>query len=94
MEEIEAKKTGLMLFSGIGLGALGRKTESSRSDKLRLGRFGLIWVFGYIWDDFVDSSMICWEILIIIAYFSLNLHRGEDSPLLGLDSFITVTIYY
>lgn len=44
VEELEAKKTGLMLFSGIGWGALGRKTESSRSDKLRLRGFGLIWV--------------------------------------------------
>lgn len=55
MEEIEAKKTGLMLFSGIGLGALGRKTESSRggdSDRLRLQGFGLIWVYT---DGFVNS---------------------------------------
>ena len=40
LEEIKAKKTGLMLFSGIEFGALGRKTESSRSDKLRLGDLG------------------------------------------------------
>lgn len=58
LEEIEAKKTGLMLFSGIGIGALGRKTESSRSDKLRLGGFGLIWVY---MDGFVGSSVLCWE---------------------------------
>lgn len=37
--------------------------------------------------------MICLGILIIIAYFSLNLRRGEDPPLLDLVGSITVIIH-
>lgn len=85
MEGIEAKKTGLMLFSGIGrVHALGSETESSRGGQVRFGVYFFFWA-----ESKYEQHCSMWIIDLELTVNSVGhvhhrcilcvlVHRGKD----------------